>query len=232
MDDISKKIGDKIRMRRKYLGLSLENLSYSLHCSVQTVAKYEKAVIRVPSPVLYEISKILKTNLDYFFADITNISSDQTLKEVKNVEDLNKYPINVLFIEDNFSDELLIKSATKGIKDNIFILREGPQLLNYLNNQIPNAPFSRPDLIVLNIKLKNISGVELLSIIKRNPKTRHIPILIYSNHCEVNTLKHCYQQGACGFISKTSDTTDCIKTIQKTIDYWSNCVVLPREYSS
>ena len=153
----------------------------------------------------------------------------KTIKNIKDIQELNKYPINILFVEDNFADELLIRSATNGIDHKIFILRDADQLINYLNNHLPNVPFYIPDLIILDLRMKNISGVELLALIKRNQKTKHVPVIIYSNHCEVNVLKLCYQNGACGFINKSFNKADCIRSLQKTIDYWSNCVVLPRD---
>lgn len=228
LSDVSKKVGLRIRERRKYLGLSLENLSHSLNCSVQTIAKYEKASIRVPTPILYEISKVLKTDLNYFFQDETPIPQDPTLENVRDTKELNDFPINILFVEDNFADELLIRTATENIKHTVFILREPDQMIDYLNGTLCNAPFPLPDLIILDLRMKTISGFELLSLIKKNPRTKNIPVIIYSNQCDINALRSCYKQGACSFINKSFDKEDSIKKIQQTISYWADCVILPR----
>lgn len=229
MRDVSLEIGKKIRARRKYLGLSLENLANALNCSVQTVNKYEKAVIRVPSPVLFEISRALKTSLNYFFEDLV-YELEKEVKEIATTTDLKGIELNVLIVEDNLADELVIKRAmdTLESKVNAFILRDADQFINFLNDRIENVPFKKPDLILMDIRLQSNSGIELLKIVKQSSQMKNIPIIMFTNLSDINTLRQCYVNGACGFINKSFDSQETIDTLHKTIDYWTNCVILPK----
>lgn len=233
-DKISKEIGRKIRIRRKNLGLSLENLADSLQCSVQTINKYEKAITRVPSPALFELSKVLKTSLSYFFEDVDLEAANTTDAKAKDTLDLKDLALNVLIVEDNISDELLIKRAIENNNFNVrlFILRESDQFLNFIRGKIENTPFKMPDLILLDIRLHSISGIELLKMIKKDPNTKFIPVIIFTNSYDLNTLRAAYENGASAYINKSFNTNETIKILQTTIDYWSNCVILPKAHQT
>lgn len=227
--EISIKIGKKIRLRRKTLGLSMENLADSLGVTIQTINKYEKATTRVPSPALFEIAHVLKTSLDYFFEDIQMEPANRSTKP-KDTLDLKKLPLNLLVIEDNISDELLIKQAIQKnhFNVNMFVLREEDQFLKFMKEEIANVPFTTPDLVILDTRLRASSGIDLLKVIKKDPATKLIPVVIFTNSYDLTTLRVAYENGAAAFINKSFDTKETLKIIQTTLAYWSQCVILPK----
>ncbi len=85
-DPIDIFVGKKIRQRRTLLGISQEKLSNSLNITFQQVQKYESGANRVSSSRLYNISKILKVTISYFFEGLPETSG----KKVSIVAEKNK----------------------------------------------------------------------------------------------------------------------------------------------
>jgi len=89
--DIDRHVGKKLKLRRINLGLSQQELGKRMNITFQQIQKYEKGINRVSSGKLYELSKILKVPVGYFFEGIDDETSDSS-EEYKaiNYNNLNK----------------------------------------------------------------------------------------------------------------------------------------------
>ena len=94
-------VGGRLKEKRSSLGLSQDKLAKQLGLTFQQIQKYEKGLNRIGSSRLYELSKILKVKVSYFF---------------ENYELLSEKTINIVSIEDKVNKESLHRDIQKAIK--------------------------------------------------------------------------------------------------------------------
>ena len=125
--------------------------------------------------------------------------------------------LNILLIEDNQNDILLIRIALEksGIKANLNTVTNGEDAVNYLN-EIIGKKETLPDLILLDINLPKITGLEVLKKIKVNKSTRSIPVVIFTSSDSSSDMNYCYQNGA-GFYIKKPNNINSFKEVMKYI---------------
>ncbi len=78
-----------------------------------------------------------------------------------------------------------------------------------------------PDLILLDLNMPKISGIEFLKIIKANKDLLHIPIVILTTSNNQKDLIECYKTGMSGYVLKPLKYEDYVKKIEKVLAYWS-----------
>jgi len=120
----------------------------------------------------------------------------------------------IFLIEDNDGDAVLTKEAIVHNKSNIELTRakNGTEALNLLSERT-----SMPDLIMLDLNLPGMNGIEILQQLKRNSKTSSIPVIIFSMSSNESDISLCCSLKADKFITKPIDLTaffDVFKTIE------------------
>ena len=116
----------------------------------------------------------------------------------------------ILLIEDNPDDiELTIRAFKKNnLKNEITIIKDGEKALDYINC---TGEFSsrdknkQPAIILLDLKLPKVDGIEILKHIKANPKMRIIPVIILTSSLEEKDIENGYSFGANSYIRKPVD---------------------------
>ena len=86
----------------------------------------------------------------------------------------------------------------------------GFDALNKINRQ-------KPDLVLLDISLPQLNGFEVLKKLRSNPETAHIPVIILTANCDLETKKNALALKADGFMTKPVEASDLSKMIQKFI---------------
>ncbi len=127
---------------------------------------------------------------------------------------------HILLVEDNSDDEILALRALK--KNNIFneikIARDGAEALDYLDEIAAGGDL--PEVILLDLKLPKINGLEVLKAIRRNPRTQLLPVVILTSSDEEKDRIHGYQLGANSYIRKPVDFNQFVATVQELGSYW------------
>ena len=77
-----------------------------------------------------------------------------------------------------------------------------------------------PKLVLLDLKLPKINGIEVLSTLKSDPETRGIPIVILTSSAHSKDIEECYRLGANSYIVKPIGFDDFSKIITHTVNYW------------
>jgi len=142
----------------------------------------------------------------------------------------NASPIEILLIEDNPGDVKLTQLGLKEAKvsNNLSIVNNGIDALNYLYKRGEFAFSTRPDLILLDLNLPLKDGRAVLEEIKENENLKTIPVVILtSSKAEEDILKS-YKLHANCFITKPLDLTQFLAVIAAIDEFWLTIVKLPK----
>src|SRR5688572_15640600 len=134
--------------------------------------------------------------------------------------------IQILLVEDNEGDIVLTQEALKDgkLKNTITIARDGQEALDRLNS---DAEF--PDLVLLDINLPKMTGLEVLTAIKSDPRLRSIPVIMLSTSDEANDIMTSYNNYANCFITKPVDFNRFIEVVRTIEAFWISIVKLPKK---
>ncbi|MCB0836395.1 MAG: response regulator [Bacteroidetes bacterium] len=131
----------------------------------------------------------------------------------------------ILFADDNHSDLDLVKFALeeKEITKKLFCVLDGVEALDFLLCQgkyIDRQYESLPGLVVLDLNLPKVSGLEVLDRLRENPRTKDIPVVIFSSSVDPDDVSRSYSRGANGFIVKPADFFEFSDVIAGIIRFW------------
>ena len=133
--------------------------------------------------------------------------------------------VDILLVEDNQDDcELALRALRRErLANNIFIVRDGEQALNFLfcSGVYADRTFDHPPkLVLLDLKLPKVNGMEVLKQVKSDPRTRHIPVVVLTSSKEERDLAASYNLGANSYIQKPVDFEQFRQTVRSTGLYW------------
>lgn len=126
--------------------------------------------------------------------------------------------LNILLIEDDLIEVMKFKRATSSLnlKHNIIEAQNGELALKLLQSYE-----NLPDIILLDLNMPKINGIEFLSILKKDEVLRYIPTVILTTSCNEKDLIECYKIGIAGYILKPLKYEDYVSKIDKLLAYWS-----------
>ena len=131
----------------------------------------------------------------------------------------------ILVVEDNPEDEELTLRALKKnrIGNEIVVVRDGAEALDFLfcrNTFAGRDPQALPELILLDIRLPKIDGLEVLRRLRAEKHTQSLPIVLLSSSNEKNDVIEGYKSGANSYVRKPIDFTQFIEAIRQLGLYW------------
>jgi two-component system, response regulator len=132
----------------------------------------------------------------------------------------------ILLVEDNPSDiELTRRALDKhNIMNRLVVAEDGQEALDYLfgAGSGPGAPEGEamPAVILLDLKLPGIDGIEVLKRIKSNEATRRIPVIVLTTSKEEADVARSYDEGANSYVRKPVDFTQFSEAVRQLGLYW------------
>jgi len=131
----------------------------------------------------------------------------------------------ILLIEDNQTDIDLTRRAFGKITNKccLEVKDDGQDALAYLMS----ADCHLPHLILLDLKMPRISGLEVLAAIRKNERTRRIPVVMMTSSAENRDISAAYDLGANSYICKPVDYSIFVDTLQSLVNYWFEISLLP-----
>ena len=128
----------------------------------------------------------------------------------------------VLLVEDNPMDvDLTLRAFSKrNIKNPIYIARDGEEALAWIDKWDKGEPL--PVVILLDLKLPRIDGLEVLKGIKSHERYRIIPVVIITTSSEDKDIKRAYDMGANSYIIKPVNFEKFIEVVAQIELYWNN----------
>jgi CheY-like chemotaxis protein len=138
---------------------------------------------------------------------------------------MNTGKLDILLVEDNQDDMDLALHALKREKlaNNIYVARDGEEALDFIlcRGAFAHRSFERPPkLVLLDLKLPKVDGMEVLKQIKSDLRTRTIPVVIMTSSKEERDLVAGYNLGANSYIQKPVDFDQFRETVKSVGLYW------------
>ncbi|MCE3226090.1 MAG: response regulator [Bacteroidetes bacterium] len=133
--------------------------------------------------------------------------------------------IEIILVEDNPDDAMLTKRAfkTSNLTNNLIHLKNGQEALDFIFDgaEFDGKKFTdHPKVILLDLKMPKINGMEVLEKVKTDVKTKNIPVVILTSSAEDPDIKKCYELGANSYIVKPVEFDKFTKTVVELGLYW------------
>src|SRR5262245_10480072 len=131
----------------------------------------------------------------------------------------------ILLVEDNPKDEALTLRALQknNIRNEVFVARDGAAALDYLHACVAGAGddgVPLPQLVLLDLKLPKIDGLEVLRRIRADERTRLLPVVILTSSTEEKDMLEGYGRGANSYVRKPVDFVEFAEAVRQLGLYW------------
>ena len=129
---------------------------------------------------------------------------------------------DILLVEDNSSDEELTLRALRKNKvaNNVVVARDGAEALDYLFARAGRERTKLPQVVLLDLNLPKIGGLEVLRCIRADERTKLLPVVILTSSREEKDLAGGYASGANSYIVKPVDFTQFSEAVRQLGLYW------------
>jgi CheY-like chemotaxis protein len=139
-------------------------------------------------------------------------------------------PVDVLLVEDDEGDVLMTREAFEfhKIHNPLHVVTDGEQALHFLRRTGSFADAPRPGLILLDVNLPRLSGLEVLAQLKEDPELSVIPVVMLTTSQAEEDILRSYRLHANAYVSKPVDFENFIDAIRQIDDFFMTLVQLPR----
>ena len=133
--------------------------------------------------------------------------------------------VEILLAEDSMPDaEMTIYALKKAhLANNLVHVQDGAEALDFLfcrGEYEGRNKANTPKVILLDIKMPKVDGIEVLRHLKSDPRTKMIPVVILTSSNDDPNIKRCYELGANSYIVKPVELNNFVKTISEIGMYW------------
>jgi CheY-like chemotaxis protein len=137
---------------------------------------------------------------------------------------------HILLVEDNPGDVLLVKESFRAMGNpcRISVAGDGQAAMDFLYGLPPFEGATRPDLILLDLNLPKINGMDVLAHIKANVDLQEIPVLILSSSQAPADIQKAYALAANCYLCKPNGIDELFQMMRVVQDFWLRLVQFPR----
>ncbi|MBB5080918.1 response regulator [Nonomuraea endophytica] len=140
-------------------------------------------------------------------------------------------PIEVLLVEDDQGDILLTREAFElnKVKNRLHVVNDGEQALAFLRREEGYSDAPRPDLVLLDLNLPRMDGMEVLEEVKADAALRSIPVVILTTSEAEEDIIRSYQLHANAYVTKPVDFDQFIRVVRQIDNFFVTVVKLPNQ---
>ncbi|MBD3750069.1 MAG: response regulator [Sphingobacteriales bacterium] len=127
---------------------------------------------------------------------------------------------SIWIAEDDADDRMIIKEAFEEnfYQNQISFFEDGESVLLKIKNQTEDTPIDFPSLLILDLNMPKVNGLELLKLVKKGEKTRHIPVVILTTSKNKMDMEKVKDLGADDFITKPNSFDLMLKITKELIE--------------
>jgi CheY-like chemotaxis protein len=138
-------------------------------------------------------------------------------------------PMEILLVEDSLVDARFTMSSlrTGDIRHRLTLVRDGEEALTFLRREGVFARAPRPDLILLDLFLPKVSGLEVLAAVRQDAKLRDIPVVVLTGSVDEELRAQAESLGVDGYIGKPVEWEKFLATVRALKSRWQADLLLP-----
>ena len=133
----------------------------------------------------------------------------------------------ILLLEQSSRETALIKKAVENSR--ISVVTKSPDILKFLRREGSYAGASRPDLVLLDLKLSRTEDCEMLEELKRDPLLKRIPVVVLAASVSYEEIFEAYDLHANAYICKPANRKSYLRVLRATLHFWLDLARLPRD---
>jgi CheY-like chemotaxis protein len=218
--ETKKQFGAAVRFERTRQGLSQENLAERASLHRTYITDIERGARNLSLETISKLSGALGLSIEALFARA----------EVTHPPDESSVPagqlVDLLLVEDNPADaELTIEGLKRdGLANHVFVARDGATALDFIfcRRQYANRRIEHnPQVLLLDLNLPKVHGLDVLRKIKEDPRTRHIQVVVLTASRKDDHIREALELGAAAYIVKPVDFQNLSKITPKLSYRWA-----------
>jgi CheY-like chemotaxis protein/DNA-binding XRE family transcriptional regulator len=220
--EVKKPFGATVRAWRKHLGVSQEELAERADLHRTYISDVERGARNVSLESIEKLAGALEVPIGVLFAEADASSSrKQGALRSSNPGEC----VDILLVEDNPNDVELTLEAFRAarMKNRIFTVRDGVEAMEFLFGEGAHAQrrgTQRPLIVLLDLNLPKMNGLEVLRVLKGDDRTREIPVVVLTASSEDRDVAECRRLGATYYIVKPVNIPSLSKvTPQMNLDW-------------
>jgi CheY-like chemotaxis protein len=138
-------------------------------------------------------------------------------------------PLEILLVEDNPGDVLLTREALREAKvlNRVTVTSNGEEALAVLRREGDHAGSVRPDLVLLDLNLPRLSGLEVLTAIRTDPALASLPVVMLTSSAAERDVGDSYALGVNCYVTKPVDLEQFLHVVRSVEQFWFSVVTLP-----
>ena len=131
----------------------------------------------------------------------------------------------VILVEDNLADVELVKISIRELETPVELVHagDGQELLNFLKT----AVLSEIAVIMLDLNMPRVSGIDVLRYMHDDPLLKKVPVVMFTTSNSKTDILKCYELGAKAFVCKPLDIFEFNQAIRSIVEFWTGINMLP-----
>jgi CheY-like chemotaxis protein/DNA-binding XRE family transcriptional regulator len=200
--DIEKQFGTAVKKWREKLALSQDDLAKRAHLHRTYICDIERGARNVSLKNVQKLATALAIPLATLFAGLDGKSAAAPMTTDQQVD--------ILIVEDDVNDVTLTMQVFNqwGLRNRIYVVHDGAAAMDFVFGTgafAHRSPIDQPQVILLDLHLPKIEGLEILRRIKADPRTNSIPVIILTGSKDSRDIAECRRMGVENYIVKPVD---------------------------
>ncbi|AUV83229.1 two-component system response regulator [Salinigranum rubrum] len=138
-------------------------------------------------------------------------------------------PVEILLVEDNPGDVRLTQEAFKELQltNEMSVVTDGAEALDFMHRRGEYASVSLPDLVLLDLNLPKVDGIEVLKQLKSDPELKRVPVIVLTSSSAEDDIIKSYENYTNAYITKPVNPDQFVAVVRSMEEFWFTIVRSP-----